>query len=249
MSRIDLGAYEASRAAALAGVTLSTLYHWAREDLVPSVSAMRGKLWSYRDLLTFRLVRWLRTDNLEVARPTTKQVRRILNELGDDLWMIDQRRRDVPTIKVTRSGNVIRVAEPAEALSGQRLFKHDAFPPFAPLGAAPDLGIPRAVLGFVAGKVAGEPHLAHSRLTTRDVAGLAQRGLTLADSGSSISVRKQTHYEEIRARGVVAGRLMAQQAALNHPMPWHDRANSSNRLCLLRTSQTRGKSSTPLTAL
>jgi len=180
--RLDLGAYEASRAAALAGVPLSTLYHWAREELVsPSVSATREKLWSYRDLLTLRLVRWLRTDKPEVARTTMTQVRRMLDELGDDLWMIDQRGRDVPTIKVTRSGEVIKAAGPAEALSGQRVFEGDAFDLFAPFDTAPDLRVPRARLRIVPGKVAGEPHLAHSRLTTRDVAGLARRGFTLAE--------------------------------------------------------------------
>lgn len=58
VDRLDVGAYEVPRAAALAGVPLSTLYHWAREEVVtPSVSATREKLWSYRDLLTLRLVR------------------------------------------------------------------------------------------------------------------------------------------------------------------------------------------------
>lgn len=181
VSRLDLGAYEASRAAAFAGVPLRTLYHCARERFVPpSVSATGERLCSYRDLLTLRLMRWLRTDTPEVARAAMTQVRRILDELGDDLWMIDQRDR-VPTIKVTRSGEAVKEAGPTEVLAGQRVLDGDAFDLFAPFGTAPDLRVARARLRIVPGKVAGEPHLVRSRLTTRDVAGLARRGLTLEE--------------------------------------------------------------------
>ena len=42
---IPRGAYPAERAAALSGVTLSTVHWWARNDvLVPSVSVERVKL-------------------------------------------------------------------------------------------------------------------------------------------------------------------------------------------------------------
>lgn len=108
-------------------------------------------------------------------------VRRMLDQLGDELWVIDRQGRDVPSIKLTRSGDVIRIAGPAETLSGQRVFEGDAFDLFAPFDAAPDLRVPRQHLRIVPGKVAGEPHLAHSRLTTRDVAGLARRGFTIAE--------------------------------------------------------------------
>jgi len=181
VSRLDLGAYEASRAVAFAGVPLRTLYHCARERFVPpSVSAMGERLWSYRDLLTLRLMRWLRTDTPEATRATMTQVRRMLDELGDDLWMIDQRGR-VPTIKVTRSGHVIKVAAPVETLLGERVFEGDAFDLFAPFGTAPDLRVPRARRRIIPARVAGEPHLARSRLTTRDVAGLARRRFTLEE--------------------------------------------------------------------
>lgn len=109
----------------------------------PSVSATGERLCSYRDLLTLRLMRWLRTDTPEVARAAMTQVRRILDELGDDLWMIDQR-DSVPTIKVTRSGKVINEAGPAEMLVGQRGLDGDAFDLFAPFGSAPDLRAPRS---------------------------------------------------------------------------------------------------------
>lgn len=182
VSRLDLGHYEALRAAALAGVPKSTLYHWAREQLiVPSISATREKLWSYGDLLTLRLVRWLRTDKPEAARTAMSQVRKMLDELGDALWTLDEAGREVPTIKVTSSGEVTRVDGPAETLAGQRVFEGDEFDLFGPFDTGPDLRAPRPRLRIVPGKVAGEPHLAHSRLTTRDVAGLAARGFTLEE--------------------------------------------------------------------
>lgn len=184
VSRLDLGHYEASRAAALAGVPKSTLYHWAREELiVPSIFAMREKLWSYGDLLTLRLVRWLRTDKPEAARTTMREVRKTLDQLGDALWTVDEAGRAVPTIKVTSAGRVISVDGPAETLSGQRVFDGDEFDLFGPFRTGPDLRVPRPRLRIVPGKVAGEPHLAHSRLITRDVAGLAARGFTLHEIG------------------------------------------------------------------
>ena len=55
------GCYEAPRAAALAGVPVSTLYDWSRKGLVtPSISPVREKLWSYADLIQLRMVSWLR---------------------------------------------------------------------------------------------------------------------------------------------------------------------------------------------
>lgn len=41
------GCYDARRAATLSGVPASTVYYWAREDVVvPTVSPARQKLWS-----------------------------------------------------------------------------------------------------------------------------------------------------------------------------------------------------------
>lgn len=55
------GVYEARRAAALAGVPVSTVYDWARKEVVvPGVSPVRQKLWSYADLMALRIVSWLR---------------------------------------------------------------------------------------------------------------------------------------------------------------------------------------------
>lgn len=55
------GVYTAERAAALSGVPKSTVHYWARRQiLVPSVSAVRVKLWSYSDLMGLRTIYWLR---------------------------------------------------------------------------------------------------------------------------------------------------------------------------------------------
>ncbi len=55
------GAYTAERAAALSGVPKSTVHYWARQGiLVPSVSPVRVRLWSYSDLLALRTIYWLR---------------------------------------------------------------------------------------------------------------------------------------------------------------------------------------------
>jgi DNA-binding transcriptional MerR regulator len=55
------GAYTADRAAALAGVPLSTVHYWARNEiLIPSVSPTKVKMWSYTDLMGLRTIYWLR---------------------------------------------------------------------------------------------------------------------------------------------------------------------------------------------
>lgn len=181
ISRLDLGAYEAPRAAALAGVPPRTVYDWALKGLVvPSVNAEREKLWSYGDLLTLRLVRWLRTDKPDVARTKMGQVRALIAQHGDRLWQEDAAGRDVPTIGVDSSGGIVLVeCEPARTLDGQGVFEGVDF--FRPRPGEPgvDLRRPRPRLRIVPGKVAGEPHLVGSRLTTRSIAGLADRGFSL----------------------------------------------------------------------
>src|SRR5438128_10422399 len=65
-------AYPADRAAALAGVPISTLHYWSRAGIwVPSVSSARVKRWSYSDLLALRLIDWLRRDKPDLKLPKT----------------------------------------------------------------------------------------------------------------------------------------------------------------------------------
>lgn len=178
ISRLDLGAYEAPRAAALAGLPVSTLYDWARKEVVvPSVSAQREMLWSYGDLLTLRLVRWLRTDKQEARRTAMSEVRAALDQFSDDLWSEVEPGDTRPTIKVDQAGRVFH-RDRLESSSGQRALDGtlDLFEPFS---TGPDLRQPDKHLRIVPGKCSGEPHVLGTRLTTRTVAALGQRGYSL----------------------------------------------------------------------
>lgn len=179
ISRLDLGAYEAARAAALSGLPVSTVYDWGRKKiLVPSISSTREKLWSYGDLLTLRLVRWLRLDKPDAARATAmSEVRAALERFGDSLWRDVGPGHDRPTIAVTSDGTVIHV-ERGETVSGQQTFM-ETLDLFAPFKFGVDLREPGLHLRIVPGRCAGEPHLAGTRLTTRTVAALAARGYGL----------------------------------------------------------------------
>ncbi len=178
ISRLALGSYEAPRAAALAGVPLSTVYDWARKDIVvPSISPSREKLWSYGDLLTLRLVRWLRSDKPDARRTAMAEVRAMLDRFADDLWREAASGHARPTIAVDASGHVFHVKR-SESVSGQRAFD-DALDLFAPFQDGPDLREPDAHLRIVPGRCAGEPHLLGTRLTTRTIAALFERGYDL----------------------------------------------------------------------
>lgn len=176
VSVLDLGYYDASRAAALAGMPKSTIYDWSRSGLVvPSGSPTREMLWSYADLLKLRLVRWLRTEKPEVARTRMAEVREALDQLGEDLW---EDSGDAPdtSIRVTRSGQIVVMDDPLATLDGQLLV--DSVDLFAPGDGVIDLRRPRPKLRIHPGRISGEPHLLDSRLTTRAIAGLLGRGFT-----------------------------------------------------------------------
>lgn len=186
--RMFEGCYEAARAAALAGVPLSTVYDWARKDIVvPSISEEKPKLWSYADLMALRIVYWLRhpkdSGEAEIPATTMRQVRRALHELreiGADLWTADERGHTTPVL-VDRRGRIhIDHDAVTTTLKGQGLLSADYIDPLGPFDIehdwGPDLRRPKPHLRIVPGKLSGEPHLAHSRLTTQTVAALADRG-------------------------------------------------------------------------
>lgn len=185
------GCYEAPRAAALAGVPVSTVYDWARKGVVvPSLSQERPKLWSYADLMALRIVYWLRHRKLgdEVPASPMPEVRQALESLaadGIDLWDAQPEGPSTP-ICVDRSGRILlRHAVTTETARRQGVLNDTVLDLLAPFddggGWAPDLRRPAPHLRIVPGKVGGEPHLAHSRLTTATVAALADRGFALAD--------------------------------------------------------------------
>lgn len=177
--RLDLGAYDVGRAAALSGVPERTVYHWNTTGLVPASVPGKQLLWSYGDLLTLRLVSWLRKtkDEADIPRTRLEDVREALEQLGDALWDQDEHGRDVPTIRVNVDGRVIRTdGGTPRNMDGQGVLPSiDLFAP----GDAIDLRRPRPHLRIVPGRVSGEPHLAGSRLSTLDVVGLRDRGLTM----------------------------------------------------------------------
>lgn len=143
---------------------------------MPSISVTRQRLWSYGDLLTLRLVRWLRTpktaDGVAIAKTKMAEVRAALREAADQLWVVDDSGRERPTIQVTEAGEIVFPG--GYRVDGQAMLP--VLDLFAPFEKGPDLRVPHPHLRIVPGRVAGEPHLAHSRLTTRVVAALADRG-------------------------------------------------------------------------
>lgn len=179
------GCYEARRAAALSGVPVSTVYLWARQEIVvPSVSPTRQKLWSYADLMALRIVYWLRHPKSgrarEVPASPMSQVREALEELekrGLDIWAENEWQQGSP-LQVDLRGRVHLTDGWAAGLSGQMALT-ETLELLGPFEAAskhgPDLLRPRSRLRIIPGKVSGEPHLEGSRITTLTVAALCRR--------------------------------------------------------------------------
>jgi len=194
------GCYEASRAAALSGVPVSTVYHWARTGLVvPSISPVRERLWSYSDLLTLRVISWLRhpkefDDGEIISRAPMSAVRAALEVAathGVDFWGAGGRSAAASSLRVDRSGHVWvqgsngetlnAWGDPSLRLEGPSL---DLLAPFTLEDRqGPDLVTPMPHLRIVPAKVAGEPHVEGSRITSRSLAALAARGLELGRIG------------------------------------------------------------------
>lgn len=176
------GCYDGTRAAALAGVPVSTVYLWARSGIVePSVSPTRIKLWSYADLMALRIVYWLRHPkkgrDSEVAASPMPCVRAALAELerrGLDIWDDRGGRPDSP-LRVDSSATIFILDDDVSRVDGQRHLGSmlDLLGPFECDGQrGPDLVRPRPHLRIIPGRVSGEPHLAGSRITTQVAAAL-----------------------------------------------------------------------------
>ena len=184
------GCYEGSRAAALSGVPVSTVYLWARTGLVePSVSPTKVKLWSYADLMALRIVYWLRHPKKgrgsDIAASPMPSVRKALAELerrGLDIWDDSGRRPDSP-LRVDSSADIFVVGDDVSRVDGQQPLAGmlDLLGPFESDGRwGPDLVRPRPNLRIIPGRVSGEPHLAGSRITTQVAAALHRN---IADVG------------------------------------------------------------------
>lgn len=188
------GCYDAARAAALSGVPRTTIYWWARHGIVvPSVSPVREKLWSYSDLMALRVISWLRhpksaDDGIELPAspmPSVRKALAMLDELGLDPWSPDAAAGS--PVLVDRKGKIyVRARDGILNLHRQPvMLPGDVLgltAPFESAGiAGPDLLRPRPHLRIVPAKVAGEPHVEHSRLTTQTIAALADRGYSIRE--------------------------------------------------------------------
>lgn len=182
------GAYTADRAAALSGVPKSTVHYWARKEiLVPSISDVRVKLWSYSDLMSLRTIAWLRAtktapDGQDVPATAMRAVRRALKELAAldlDVWIEDAG----PSVAVDRGGEIVLDVDDHPRLAdGQQLLDADQFQLLRPFEITreirgPDLVAPRPRVRIVPGKLSGAPHVQRTRIETEALAALARRGL------------------------------------------------------------------------
>lgn len=185
------GAYTAERAAALSGVPKSTVHYWARQEiLVPSVSAVRVKLWSYSDLMSLRTIYWLRQtkqdpNGREIPRTAMKAIRRALSEIAElklDLWTED----GAPRVAVDRAGKIlIKHNGDLRRQGGQGILGPDVIDLVAPFASyeglqGPDLSVPRPRLRIVPGKLGGSPHVVQTRLESQALGALADSGLPQA---------------------------------------------------------------------
>jgi uncharacterized protein (DUF433 family) len=185
------GCYDATRAAALSGVPKTTVYWWATHGVVvPSISPVREKLWSYSDLMALRIVSWLRhAKHAEAGEllpaspmPRVRRAMALIDEIGLELWWRAPADEHDSPLLVDGSGNIyVRDGDQVLNLDRQPTLLPDrTFGLTAPFTAAggdgPDLRVPRPHLRIVPAKVTGEPHIEHSRVTTPTVAALATRG-------------------------------------------------------------------------
>lgn len=206
------GCYDASRAAALSGVPKSTVYDWARKGVVvPTISPVQEKLWSYADLMSLRIVVWLRRpktgDQGEVLPPSPMgKVRLALDHLaehGMNLWSEHTDLSHGSPLVVDQRGDIfIRLADGFVNLRGDRALPHkDHFGltgPFDSYGhRGPDLIRPKKHLRIVPDKVAGEPHVLGTRLTTRTLSSLVTRGFAEPEVAEMYSISQAIVHEAV----------------------------------------------------
>lgn len=185
------GCYDAHRAAALSGVPRSTVYDWARKGVVvPSISPVQEKLWSYADLMALRIVAWLRrpkqSDDGVVLRASpmgrVRQALTLLEREDVDIWHTHAEFGHGSPLVVDRSGAIfVWLKDGFRDLQGNAALPADDHfgltGPFDLSGMrGPDLIAPRPHLRIVPDKVAGEVHVADTRLTSLTLAAMVSRG-------------------------------------------------------------------------
>jgi uncharacterized protein (DUF433 family) len=179
------GVYPADRAAALSGVPKSTMYEWARKQvLVPSISPVEIKLWSYSDLMGLRTIQWLRHEKKrpsggEIPASSMPKVRRALGVLAE-LGLPLSTDEEGPSVAVDRSGEIyIDARGIALTYEGQSPLDSELLDLIRPFSigdaAGPDLLAPRPKLRIVPGKLSGSPHVQRTRVETQALAALSRR--------------------------------------------------------------------------
>ena len=175
------GVYDARRAAALAGVSMSALHRWAREGTyAPSVGSTGcPRLWSWADLLALRALDWLRRrDGEDVVHGHARHVRAALEAIGarrlsrsqahslallaqDGILHIDHISSPWP-----RAEHAGKDAQAATVLPLVALYR----------SRGPDLLVPRPHLRIVPGKLHGEPHVVDTRIPSATLHALYRAG-------------------------------------------------------------------------
>jgi len=182
------GVYTAERAAALSGVPVRTVYYWASHEIwAPTLSDQRPKLWTYADLLALRTIYWLRQEkpDVETSKSTMIEVRRTIRAVSKHgVTLTDVR------VLVDRRGKVVfeNAGHAWEAGDGEgsQMVASNVLNVLAPFPTeaghiGPDLVAPRPNLRIIPGKLAGEPHVRWTRISTQTVAALASDGLSVAE--------------------------------------------------------------------
>ena len=166
----DRGLYRARRAAALAGVPLRTLRSWAHDDIYrPSISPdPRDYLWSWGDLLALRAMDWLRRkkDDPVLPQVSMRKIRAALAGLEKD----GLPRHKLRELAVSSDGRLF-FHEPDGPTICADASRQEATPGVLNLVSAyndrgPDLLEPRPLLRILPGKLHGEPHVLHTRIST-----------------------------------------------------------------------------------
>lgn len=176
------GVYNARRAAALAGVPLRTLNHWASTGLyVPSISPEpRPRLWSWLDLLALRTIDWLRSRKAagEPRRVNMQHLRRAFEEM--DRYGIPRERLG-DFLVVSHGGKVCLEVSGITIVAGTggQSLSREVLEVVKPYNWAPDLTMPRPGLRIIPGKLLGEPHLANTRIPSATIFSLHQSGYPL----------------------------------------------------------------------
>jgi uncharacterized protein (DUF433 family)/DNA-binding transcriptional MerR regulator len=176
----DRGVYNARRAAALAGIPLRTLHHWAHSGFFrPSISPdPHDYLWSWSDLLALRAIDWLRRKKVDSTVPQvpSQRIRQALIELERD----GLPRHALRDLVISEDGHLFFQTSTEHAIEAQP-GRQAALPgmlnlvsPYKDQG--PDLLEPRPLLRIVPGKLHGEPHIIHTRITTATLFELFSEG-------------------------------------------------------------------------